>query len=144
MEGLKLKMNNLSIQKKWIALLILMVTAICMCACSTLPFRSSEDSLRTRVEEMMNARINDEWDKVYDYLDPGYRNRISKTNFINIRREMDFTKYSIISVEVQPSGKEAFVQIKQDMSMKVFEFKDQPEKQHWVKDGFSWYLKVND
>jgi hypothetical protein len=30
------------------------------------------------------------------------------------------------------------------MSVKVFEFKDQPEKQHWIKDGFSWYLKVAD
>jgi hypothetical protein len=137
-------MDNLSIHKRWISLLILMVVAICMCSCSTLPFRSSEDSLRIRVEEMMNARINDDWEKVYGYLDPGYRNRISKTNFVNIRREMDFTKYSIISVEVQPSGKEAFVKIKQDMSVKVFEFKDQPEKQHWVKDGFSWYMKVTD
>jgi hypothetical protein len=144
MKGMELKMKTALIQKGWMLFLSVMLLTIGVCSCSTLPFRSSEEALRIRVEEMMNARINDDWEKVYGYLDSGYQNRISKTNFLNIRREMDYIKYSIVSVEVQPSGREAVVQVKQDISIKMFDFKDQPEKQQWVKDGFSWYLKVND
>jgi hypothetical protein len=131
-------------KRGWIVILMMMLSAVWLCSCSTLPFRSPEENLRIRVDEMMNARVNDDWGKVYDYLDSGYRNRISKTNFLNIRREMDITSYKIESIEVLPSGKEATVQVKQNISIKVFDFKDQVEKQQWVKDGFSWHLKVTD
>jgi hypothetical protein len=120
------------------------LASVWLCSCSTLPFRSPEENLRIRVEDMMNARVNDDWGKVYGYLDSGYRNRVSKTNFLNIRREMDITSYKIESIEILPSGKEATVQVKQNISIKVFDFKDQAEKQQWVKEGFSWNLKVTD
>jgi hypothetical protein len=137
-------MKTRSLKKGWIVLLIMMFATGWLCSCSTLPFRSPEENLRIKVEDMMNARVNDDWGKVYEYLDSGYRNRISKTNFLNIRREMDITKYKIESIEILPSGKEATVLVKQDITIKVFDFKDQPEKQQWVKDGFSWYLIVTD
>jgi hypothetical protein len=137
-------MKNISIQKCWIAFLIMMFVTIWMSSCSTLPFQSSEDALRKRVEEMMNARIDDDWEKIYGYLDPAYRSKVSKKNFLNIKRDMDYTKYSISSIEIQSSGIEAIVQVKQDINVNVFNFKDKAETQHWVKDGFSWYLKVND
>jgi hypothetical protein len=57
---------------------------------------------------------------------------------------MDITAYKIESIEILPSGNEATVQVKQNISIKVFDFKDQAEKQQWVKEGFSWYLKVTD
>jgi hypothetical protein len=140
---MEMGMKSRSMQKGWSVFFIMMLGMVWVSSCSTLPFRSSEDALRIRVEEMMNARIDDDWGKVYDYLDSAYRNKMSKKNFLNIKREIDYTNYKIESIEILPSGKEAMAQVKQSISIKVFDFKDQPEKQQWVKEGFSWYLKVD-
>jgi len=111
-------------------------------SCSTFPFKSPEETLRTRVEEMMNAKINNDWDIVYKYLDSSYRKKTSEKAFLGINREIAYTNYSVQSIEVQPSKTDAMVIVKQDIKVKMFDFKDQSDKQHWIKEGFNWYLKV--
>ncbi|MCU0598039.1 MAG: hypothetical protein MUE70_02135 [Desulfobacterales bacterium] len=143
MKGMALKMKNPWIQKSRMLTLSVMLLTIWICSCSTLPFGSSEEALRKRVEGMMNAKINDNWEEVYAYLDPVYRNKTPEKTFINFNREMAFKKYSIVSIEIQPSGTEAIVKVKQDLNVKIFDFKDQLDTQNWIKDGFTWYLKVN-
>jgi len=143
MKGMELKMKNAWIQKGWMLFLSVMFLTIGICSCSTLPFQSSEEALRKRVEGMMNAKINDNWEEVYTYLDPVYRKKTPEKTFINFNREMVFTKFSIISIEIQPSGAEAIVKIKQDLNVKIFNFKDQLDTQNWIKDGYTWYLKIN-
>ncbi len=131
-------------QKHWMLVLLMILMMLGMSSCATFPFRSSEEALRSRVEEMMNARMDDDWEKVYTYLDPAYQRRISKKDFMNIRREMDYTRYSIESIEIGPSGNDAVVKVRQDVNVKIFDFKNQSETQNWIKDGWTWYLKVAD
>ena len=51
-----------------VAVLMLFLLAA---GCQTFSPASPEASLRKRVMEMMTARVNQNWTKVYSYLDPG-------------------------------------------------------------------------
>ncbi|RJP35875.1 MAG: hypothetical protein C4548_16970 [Desulfobacteraceae bacterium] len=111
-------------------------------ACAGMPFKSPEEALRQRVDTMMNAKTADDWGTVYDLMDSSYRKRMTKENFLKINREMRFSNYRFDSLEIHPSGDMAEVKVKYDMSVKVFDFKDQVETQQWVREWGRWYLKA--
>jgi hypothetical protein len=113
-----------------------------MQACAGMPFKSSEEALRQRVDLMMNAKVADDWEVVYDLMDPSYQKRITKRNFLNMNREIQFSNYRFESLDIDPSGDTAVVKVKYDMSVKVFDFEDQVETQQWVRESGKWYLKV--
>lgn len=112
-------------------------------ACAGMPFKSSEEALRQRVDLMMNAKVNDDWDVVYDLMDSSYRKRMTKQNFLNMNREIQFSNYRFESFEIDPTGDTAIVKVKYDMSVKVFDFEDQLETQQWMREKGKWYLKVD-
>lgn len=111
-------------------------------ACAGMPFKSSEESLRQRVDQLMNAKAADDWEMVYDLMDSSYRKRVTKQNFLNMNREIQFSNYRFESLDIDPSGDTAVVKVKYDMSVKVFDFADQVETQQWVRENWQWYLKV--
>lgn len=111
-------------------------------ACSIMPFKSPEESLRQRVDTMMIAKTGDDWGTVYDLMDSSYRKRMMKENFLKMNREIRFSNYRFDSLEIHPSGDMAEVKVKYDMSVKVFDFKDQVETQQWVRERGRWYLKA--
>lgn len=111
-------------------------------ACAGLPFKSPEEALRQRVDLMMNAKVNDDWDMVYDLMDSSYRKRMTKKNFLKMNREILFSNYRFESLAIDPSGDTAAVKVKYDMSVKVFDFEDQVETQQWVRESGKWYLKA--
>lgn len=111
-------------------------------ACAGMPFKSPEEALQQRVDLMMNAKVADDWDVVYDLMDSSYRKRMTKQNFLNMNREIQFSNYRFESFDIDPTGDTAIVKVKYDMSVKVFDFEDQVETQQWIKESGKWYLKV--
>lgn len=95
-----------------------------------------------RVEGMMEAKINNDWGGVYDYLEPAYRNIQAKDAFVNKTRDILFTRYAIEAQEVDQNGMKAAVKINFDVSTKGFDFKNNIETQNWVKEEGDWYLQV--
>lgn len=123
----------------WVAVIAAMVL---MQACAALQFKSPEEALRQRVDEMMNAKVNNDWEIVYDLMDSSYKKRMTKRNFLNLNREMQFSNYRFDSLTIDSSGDTATVRVKYDMSVKVFDFEDQVEEQQWIREKGKWYLKV--
>jgi hypothetical protein len=113
-----------------------------LCGCATLSSSKDEENvLRDRVVQMMDAKITGNWDLVYNYYDPAFRSRTSKGEFTSENRIL-FKAYAIQKLEIFPSGKEARVEISNDISMQGFDFKDAPEIQQWVNVDGKWYYKV--
>jgi hypothetical protein len=123
-------------------LLVLIVAATTMNACSLMHHKPPEEALRKRVNEMMNARIGLDWDKVYSYFDSSYRKNESKESFLNKQRGAYTTAFTIEAIEIQPSGNDALVKMKYDLNMKGFDFKNNSETQNWIKEDGQWYLKI--
>jgi hypothetical protein len=111
-------------------------------ACASMSFKPPEEALRERVDLMMNAKVADDWDVVYDLMDASYRKRVTKQNFLKMNREMVFSNYRFESLDIDSSGEKAAVKVKYDINVKVFDFKDQEEIQQWVREKGKWYLKV--
>ena len=122
-------------------IVIIMATAL-LNACSSLPFMPKEETLKERVEGLMNAKINNNWGKVYTYFDPSYKKSISKETFLAKKREIQFIKFAIESINVEASRVEATVKIKYDVIMRGFKFKDSFENQRWIKNGRKWYMQA--
>jgi len=122
-----------------LAVQLLVVTILGGCA--LLPVKSSEESLRERVSLYMQARVDEQWSNVYEFFDPAYRKEVSKEEFLSAPARFDFRGYSIDTIEIAPSEKEATVRLKVDISVQGFEFKGTPERQQWIKDGRTWYIK---
>jgi hypothetical protein len=122
--------------------LILILAATIMNACSLMHRKPPEELLRERVNEMMNARVDLDWGKVYTYFDASYRKSESKESFLNLQRGAYTTAFTIEAIDVQPSGNEALVKMKCDLNMKGFDLKDNSETQNWINEDGQWYLKM--
>jgi len=111
--------------------------------CASFPQQiSKEESLRKRIDTLMQAKINGKWDIVYDHYDSSYRKTLPREQFANRSRSMQFKNFSIETIEILPSGKEAKVKVKSDISLQGFDFKGAPENQQWIEENGQWFLKV--
>jgi hypothetical protein len=134
---------TLSSKQKILMGVIFLILGAYLGACSTFSFRSAEEQLRARVDGLMTARINSEWGKVYEFYAPAYKENNSRDAFVAKSRQSNVLRYQIESIEIAPSGDEATVKVKNDMSALTFEFPGIVMTQRWVKTGWNWYLDVN-
>jgi hypothetical protein len=125
-----------------ILLLTTVLTAL-IAGCASFPFKSDEEVIRERVEGLMNAKISNDWGKVYDYYSADFKKTKEKSSFASMNRGLYFTKYTINSIEIEPSKKEAKVKITYNANMKGMDFKDNPETQTWIKEGWNWYQFID-
>lgn len=124
-----------------IGILILLVGSLGACSLKHAS-PSGEEALRQRVSRMMQAKIDDDWGKVYEFQAPEYKKAVSKDKFLGINRKMSVLRYSIESLEMAPSGKEATVEVKFAASVRGFEFEGMVNTQQWVKIKGTWYEKA--
>lgn len=124
-------------------ILLLMITSIFLfCACQSLPLQAPEEALEKRVAGMMEARVNGNWIKVYEYLDPEYKKNVTKNEFISTDRNISYSDFSIESVRIS-SEKQAEVFVKYDMTVLSFEVPGHKKTQNWVKHRGKWYFKMD-
>ena len=82
---------------------------------------------------------------MYDLYDADYRKTITREDFIRRPRNMQYVAFTIESVEVLPSGKEAVVKAKEDVTFQAYPFSSPVKAQRWIKaDDGKWYQKVED
>jgi hypothetical protein len=122
--------------------MVLFWLVLMVAGCSVFQTKSSTDNLRQRVDGYMTAKINGNWAEVYDYLTPEYRQETTKEAFASMSRGMDFLSYTIDSIEIEPSGTEAVVSVKQDFKAQIFSIKDDIHRQHWIYEKNQWYVKM--
>ena len=126
-----------------INLLILLTMAMFLIsACQSLPFQSPDQVLKARVTLMMAARCDQDWAEVYEYLAPEYKSKVSKANFLGVKRDVLYGNPTIESIKIGPSGNEAVVTVKYDMTVMSFDVAGHREIQEWVKTGSEWYYQI--
>lgn len=126
----------------------LLLAALVLTGCSlsgnTLPV---EQQVEKRVSEQMNAFINEEYEKAYSYMSPGYREKKSFPEFgSDFAGMVDLLEFEILSVDCQEERCQVSVKRKQNMPDFIAETTSgEPfpfivvTKQTWVFNKGQWY-----
>jgi hypothetical protein len=130
---------------KFLIIFSFLMMAICLGACSTFPFKPAEEVLHSRVDGLMKAKVSNEWGEIYEYYCSSYKDVMSRDKFLirNGSRMSSAIRYEIESIEINPSGDEATVKVKSDVDIIGIEFKGIIMTQTWLKEGWDWYLYVD-
>ena len=128
--------------RKILFVLFIVIISLASTACAALKSKPPEEALKERVQGMMQAKINKDWGSVYTYFDESFQKRESKEVFSNKIGGIIFKAYTIESIEILPTGKDATVKIKSDIQTNGFDFKGTPETQHWIMEEGEWHLQV--
>lgn len=125
--------------KKYILSVLLLCTVILFYSCDAFKTTSPEDKLKERINLLMTAKINGEWDKAYDFFDTNFKNKIQKKTFATPKKII-FLSYNIASLKMDASQKMADVLIKSSVEISGYTLKDAPENQHWIIENKKWFL----
>ena len=118
--------------------LILILSAGCA---ALSPINAKEESLEERVKNYMQAQIDRKWDSAYAFLDSSSREKVARESYVNQTKKLPYRRFAIDEIKVLPSGDQATVKIKTDISYKGYNFKGASHIQHWVKEGGEWFVK---
>ena len=125
-----------------IVLIGALLLACSLAGCALFETRPPEESLRERVTTYMQARVDARWADVYEFFYTPYKETISKEQFLAMPGNMNFVGFTIENIDVFDSEKEAVVGVKVDFEVKGYTFKGSLQKQTWIKEGKTWYIKI--
>ena len=122
---------------RFVLFALLLATALMHlgCATSTTP----EQDLEKRVHAYMTAKVEGDWQLVYTFYDENFKSQVPKSYF-STTRDAQFPDYSIESIQMDPSGKKAVVQVKHSMTVGGLALEDITDTQNWVLENKDWFL----
>lgn len=102
--------------------------------------QDSADRLSREVATFMQAMVDKNWNAAYPFFDNSFKKSVSKETFASFPRQIEIKAFTVESVEILPSGKEADVTITQDLSSRGFTFKGIKKTQHWLVQKGKWVV----
>ena len=123
-------------------MILILLAAGCAALSST---TVKQETLEKRVQSYMQAYINGNWDQAYSFLNASSREKISKDKYIQQHdRKLSYKKFEIEGVNMLPSGDQATVRVRIDLSFMGYVFPRAPQTQEWVKENGGWFIKSSD
>jgi hypothetical protein len=116
---------------------------ILLAGCAALsPLNTKQETLDERVKNYMQAQIDGKWDHAYSYLDSSSREKeISRENYVRQDRKLSYKGFAIEEITMLPSGDQATVKVRIDISFMGYVFPRAPQTQNWVNENGGWFLK---
>jgi hypothetical protein len=105
------------------------------------PTTAKQESFEERVKNYMQAQIDRHWDRAYTFFDSSSRERESYESYINRTRKLSNKGFAIGEIKMLPSGDQATVKVKTDISYMGYDFKGVSQTQNWVKERGEWFVK---
>ena len=115
---------------------------ILLAGCAALsPITAKQESLEERVKNYMQAQIDRKWDRAYEFFDSSSRERVARESYVNLTRNAPYKGFAIGEIKMLPSGDQATVKVKTDISHMGYDFKGISFTQNWVKEKGEWFVK---
>jgi hypothetical protein len=118
--------------------LMLVLSAGCA---SLSPLTTKQETLEERVKSYVQAQIDGKWDLAYSFLDSATRKNIPRDGYVNRTGKVAYKGFEIEEITVLPSGDQATVKIRIDISFMGYDFKRAPQTQNWVKEKGEWFVR---
>jgi len=116
---------------------------ILLAGCAALSsLTAKRESLEERVKNYMQAQIDRKWDRAYTFLDRSSRENMTRENYVSRTRKTSNTGFTIGEVTMLPSGDQATVKVRMDISYMGFNFKAVSQTQNWVKERGEWFVNI--
>jgi len=122
-------------------LVILIVFSVLLGGCAHLTRGTgSEEALRQRVAQVWNAKVNDNWEVVYDLTVSEYKKKVNRSAFLR-GATLDVSEFSIKEITILESGKEAVATVacKASHMGMTFPF---TFKETWLLEDDGWRLQL--
>jgi hypothetical protein len=122
-------------------IIFMLMTALFACAGIHSGGKTSTP-LAERVNQFLQASVDENWAIAYTYFDSAFRNSISKEAFAILPRGMKLKSYAVDEINVIESGVRAEVNVSETITVlpQGFTFKDIKKKQIWVTENGQWML----
>lgn len=130
-------------RRKLTAACCLIVLLLAGCAALPSP-RSSQEAIEGRVINFMQAQIEGKWDHAYSFFHASYRQKVSKESYLRRDGKLSYKGFKIEEITILPSGNEAVVKVRIDLSFMGYVFPRAPQKQSWAKENGRWFIKESD
>ena len=107
----------------------------------TMTSGNTEEALRHRIVAEWEAKKNRNFGAVYDMAAEAYRQKVSRDIFLQ-RKHVGIQKFSVKSLEMSESGKEALSEVEFTTKQMGFDFTFK-SKESWVWEGGEWRLDIS-
>ena len=105
------------------------------------PITAKQETIEERVNNYMQAQIDRKWDRAYSFFDSSSRETVSRESYVNRTRNFSYKGFGIEAIKMLPSGDQAKVEVRIDISFMGYDFKGAPQTQNWVKERGEWFVK---
>lgn len=96
--------------------------------------------IEKRVNALMTAKVNGNWQEVYPFFDANYKSKIPESRFQR-PRSIKILEYSIDSIQLGPEKKSANVLVIYSMMIQTGATVDNiKDKQSWILENGEWVL----
>jgi hypothetical protein len=102
---------------------------------------AQKESLEERVQNYMQAQIEKKWDRAYTFFGSSARARITRESYVNRPRRAPYKGFVIDEIKVLPSGNQATVKVRIDVSYRGYNFEAMSQMQDWVKERGEWFVE---
>jgi len=127
--------------KRCFILLSLMLFVISGCA--HLPGnRKSEKTLRDRVTQEWEAKVNDDWGIVYDLTTKEFKSKMKRDKFVG-GSNIEVASYVIEEIEIASAQEKAWAHVGFDIMYMGMPFKGAKTKEEWLWEDGEWRLNLN-
>ena len=106
------------------------------------PITATKESLEERVKNYMQAQISRKWDCAYDFIDSSSREKVTRESYLSRIRKQSNKGFAIEEITMLPSGDQATVKVKLDVSYMGYTFQGVSQTQHWVYERGEWFVKA--
>ncbi|HRX84594.1 MAG TPA: hypothetical protein P5572_06190 [Phycisphaerae bacterium] len=107
--------------------------------------REAEAELRARFEESWNARVNRDWTRLYDFIDPRDRATVDEQKFADTHAMFQYISCNVHWVEAEGDLGTVRVTVHHklnDPSLTKLPPRDVTVREEWVRYEGTWYLDV--
>jgi hypothetical protein len=89
----------------------------------------------------MQAQIEGKWDRAYSFFDSSSREKVTRESYVKRPRKLSYTGFTIDEIATLPSGEQATVKVRIDISFMGYDFKGAHQTQTWVRESGGWFIQ---
>jgi hypothetical protein len=106
------------------------------------PLTAKQETLEERAKNYMQAQIDGKWDLAYSFFDSSSRERIPRESYVNRTGKLSYKGFAIEEIKMLPTGDQATVKVRINISFMGYDFTRAPQTQNWVKERGEWFVKL--